>query len=54
MNWMALLRDISVCLEVPFLAGAVSTRMRLTFHPLMDDPFVAVGAPQGPLSEVRV
>ena len=28
--------------------------MRLTFHPLMDDPFVAVGAPQGPLSEDRV
>ena len=39
--------------DIGFTAGTMSARMRLTFHPLMDDPFVAVGAPQGPLSEDR-
>ncbi len=40
--------------DIGFTAGTMSARMRLTFHPLMDDPFVAVGAPQGPLSKDRV
>ena len=39
--------------DIGFTAGTMSARMRLTFHPLMDDPFVAVGAPQGPLAEDR-
>lgn len=40
--------------DIGFTAGTVSARMRLTFHQLMDDPFVAIGAPQGPLAEDRV
>ncbi len=39
--------------EIGFTAGTVSARLRLTFHPLLDDPFVAVGAPDGPLAEDR-
>ncbi|MFN3210100.1 MAG: LysR family transcriptional regulator [Roseovarius sp.] len=39
--------------DIGFTAGTVSARLRLAFHPLLDDPFVAVGAPQGPLAEDR-
>ena len=39
--------------DIGFTAGTVSARMRLTFHPLLDDPFVAIGAPEGPLVEDR-
>lgn len=39
--------------EIGFTAGTLSARSRLTFQPLMDDDFVAVGAPDGPLSAVR-
>lgn len=39
--------------DIGFTAGTVSARMRLTFHPLLDDPFVAVGASEGPLAEER-
>ncbi len=40
--------------DIGFTAGTVSARMRLTFHPLMDDTFVAVGAPGGPLEQDRI
>lgn len=39
--------------DIGFTAGTVSTRTRLAFSPLMDDEFVAVGAPDGPLAEDR-
>ncbi|MCR9110276.1 MAG: LysR family transcriptional regulator [Rhodobacteraceae bacterium] len=39
--------------DIGFTAGTVSARLRLTFHPLLDDHFVAVGAPEGPLGEDR-
>lgn len=39
--------------DIGFTAGTVSTRMRLAFQPLLDDIFVAVGAPTGPLAEDR-
>ncbi|WP_339759166.1 LysR family transcriptional regulator [uncultured Hoeflea sp.] len=39
--------------DIGFTAGTISARLRLTFHPLLDDPFVAVGAPDGPLAEDR-
>jgi len=39
--------------DIGFTAGTVSARMRLAFHPLLDDAFVAVGAPDGPLAEDR-
>ncbi|MBS8226371.1 LysR family transcriptional regulator [Vannielia litorea] len=39
--------------DIGFTAGTVSARMRLAFHPLLDDHFVAVGAPDGPLMEER-
>lgn len=39
--------------DIGFTAGTVSARSRLAFHPLMDDVFVAVGAPHGPLAEDR-
>lgn len=39
--------------DIGFTAGTVSARSRLAFHPLMDDLFVAVGAPDGPLAGDR-
>ena len=39
--------------DLGFAAGTVSVRRRLDFQPLMDDPFVAVGTPDGPLAEDR-
>lgn len=39
--------------DLGFAAGTVSARRRLSFQPLMDDPFVAVGAPGGPLAADR-
>ena len=39
--------------DIGFTAGTISARLRLTFHPLLDDPFVAVGASDGPLAEDR-
>ncbi|WP_306006197.1 LysR family transcriptional regulator [Aquicoccus porphyridii] len=39
--------------DIGFTAGTVAARLRLAFHPLLDDTFVAVGAPDGPLSEDR-
>jgi LysR family carnitine catabolism transcriptional activator len=36
-----------------FTAGSVGRSERLTFHPLMKDPFRAVAAPGGPLTEDR-
>ncbi|MBO6540599.1 MAG: LysR family transcriptional regulator [Rhizobiaceae bacterium] len=39
--------------DIGFTAGTVSARSRLSFQPLMDDEFVAIGAPNGPLAEDR-
>ncbi|WMS40908.1 LysR family transcriptional regulator [Acuticoccus sp. MNP-M23] len=39
--------------DLGFTAGTVTARSRLAFQPLMDDPFVAVGTPDGPLCEER-
>ena len=39
--------------DIGFTAGTISARLRLSFQPLMDDPFVAVGAPDGPLAAAR-
>ncbi|WP_205965419.1 LysR family transcriptional regulator [Pseudooceanicola onchidii] len=39
--------------DIGFTAGTISARLRLAFQPLMDDHFVAVGAPGGPLAEDR-
>lgn len=39
--------------DIGLTAGTVAARDRLSFHPLLDDCFVAVGAPDGPLSEDR-
>jgi LysR family transcriptional regulator, carnitine catabolism transcriptional activator len=39
--------------DLGFAAGTVSARSRLSFLPLMDDAFVAIGAPDGPLAEDR-
>jgi DNA-binding transcriptional LysR family regulator len=39
--------------EIGFTAGTLSTRSRLAFQPVMDDAFVAIGAPDGPLKEDR-
>ncbi|WP_278923939.1 MULTISPECIES: LysR family transcriptional regulator [Pseudophaeobacter] len=39
--------------EIGFTAGTLSTRSRLAFQPVMDDAFVAIGAPDGPLAEDR-
>ena len=36
--------------DIGFAAGTVSTRRRLDFQPLMDDPFVAIGTTDGPLA----
>ena len=39
--------------DVGFTAGTVSARRKLAFQPLMDDAFVAIGMPGGPLNENR-
>lgn len=39
--------------DIGFTAGTLSARSRLAFQPLMDDEFVAIGAPGGPLDEDR-
>ena len=39
--------------DLGFAAGTASTRSRLLFQPIMDDDFVAVGLPDGPLQEAR-
>ena len=39
--------------DLGFAAGTVSTRSRLDFQPIMDDDFVAVGLPDGPLRSER-
>jgi LysR family carnitine catabolism transcriptional activator len=39
--------------DIGFTAGTITARDRLSFHPLLDDSFVAVGAPGGPLAECR-
>ena len=39
--------------DLGFAAGTVSTRSRLDFQPIMDDHFVAVGLPDGPLRNER-
>lgn len=39
--------------DIGFTAGTVSTRSRLSFHPLLDDDFLAVGTADGPLAEDR-
>ena len=39
--------------DIGFTAGTISARLKLSFHPLLDDPFVAVGAPDSPLAQDR-
>lgn len=39
--------------DIGFTAGTVTTRSRLSFKPLMEDEFVALGLPDGPLAEDR-
>ncbi|MGR3583241.1 MAG: LysR family transcriptional regulator [Pseudooceanicola nanhaiensis] len=39
--------------DIGFTAGTISARLRLSFHPLLDDDFVAVGAPDSPLAAER-
>lgn len=39
--------------DLGFTAGTVSARSRLDFQPLLDDKFVAIGHPAGPLAEER-
>lgn len=39
--------------DIGFTAGTVAARGRLSFHRLLDDDFVAVGTPAGPLAEDR-
>lgn len=39
--------------DIGFTAGTITARDRLSFHPLLDDSFVAVGAPDGLLAEHR-
>lgn len=39
--------------DIGFTAGTITARDRLSFHPLLDDSFVAVGAPGGPLAQDR-
>jgi LysR family transcriptional regulator, carnitine catabolism transcriptional activator len=40
--------------DIGFTAGTVSARSRLSFQPLMEDEFIALGMPDGPLAEDRV
>lgn len=39
--------------DIGFTAGTITARSRLAFHPLVEDEFVALGAPNGPLAEDR-
>ena len=39
--------------DLGFTAGTVAARGRLSFHRLLDDEFVAMGTPDGPLAEER-
>lgn len=39
--------------DLGFTAGTISARRRLDFQPLLEDGFVAVGSPDGPLQEDR-
>ena len=39
--------------DIGFAAGTPSARSRLSFHALLDDEFVALGTPDGPLAEDR-
>ena len=39
--------------DIGFTAGTPSARSRLTFQPLFDEEFVAIGAPDGPLRDQR-
>ncbi len=39
--------------DLGFTAGTLSTRSRLDFQPIMNNEFVAVGHPGGPLSQMR-
>jgi DNA-binding transcriptional LysR family regulator len=39
--------------EIGLTAGTVSTRSKLDFQPLLEDAFVAIGSPDGPLQEDR-
>lgn len=39
--------------DIGFTAGTVTARSRLAFQPLMEDEFVALGMPDGPLREDR-
>lgn len=39
--------------DIGFTAGTISARLRLSFHPLLDDHFVAIGAPDGPIAQDR-
>nr|WP_323778192.1 LysR family transcriptional regulator [Amylibacter sp.] len=39
--------------DIGFTAGTVSVRSRLAFQPLMEDEFVALGLPDGPLAQDR-
>ena len=39
--------------DIGFTAGTVTARSRLAFEPLMEDEFVALGMPDGPLAEDR-
>jgi len=39
--------------DIGFTAGTVSTRGRLSFHSLLDDEFLAIGTPAGPLGQDR-
>ena len=39
--------------DLGFAAGTPAARSRLSFHPLVDDEFVALGTPDGPLAEDR-
>ena len=39
--------------DIGFAAGTPAARSRLSFHALLDDDFVALGTPDGPLAEER-
>jgi DNA-binding transcriptional LysR family regulator len=39
--------------DIGFTAGTVNARSRLSFQPLIEDEFVALGTPDGPLAEDR-
>jgi LysR family carnitine catabolism transcriptional activator len=39
--------------DIGFTAGTISARSRLSFQPLMEDEFIALGLPDGPLAQDR-